>query len=133
MTNALMKDIDRELDELRDHYPALKKEDLFLTWFLRAYITDDIEGSVEAVTNGPGDKGIDAVFIDDRSRTVFLVQAKYRHSIGLKNEGRNDVLGFAQVAHILTDKKDDRFRALIEGSDSTVAQLSRRESCPLRR
>jgi hypothetical protein len=77
-TNALLKDIDKELDELSHQYPALKKEDLFLTWFLRAYVTDDIEASAKAVTNGPGDKGIDAVFIDDRSRTVFVVQGKYR-------------------------------------------------------
>jgi hypothetical protein len=48
-TNALMNDIEKELDELRSRYPALKKEDLFLTWFLRAYVTEDIEASAKAV------------------------------------------------------------------------------------
>ena len=132
-TNALMKDIDKELDELRHRYPALKKEDLFVTWFLRAYVTDDLEAAAKAVTNGPGDKGIDAIFIEDRSRSVFLVQGKYRHSVGLKSEGRNEVLGLAQLAHILTDRKSDGFRTFVEGSDSTVAQkLSDARKCLIR-
>jgi AIPR protein len=121
-TDALMKEIEKELDELRQQYPALKREDLFLTWFLRAYVTDDVEASANAITNGPGDKGVDAVLIDDRSRSVFVVQGKYRHSAGTKNELHNDVTGFAECALILQDGKGARLRAMLEGADSIVVQ-----------
>jgi len=87
--NALTSDLKAELDELRHRYPAMKTEDLFLLWFLRAYVTDDVDVAAKAVTNGPKDKGIDAVLVDDSSRSVFVVQGKYRHEIGVKSEGRS--------------------------------------------
>ena len=43
MIDTLMDDLKVELDELHHLYPVLKVEDLFLVWFLRAYVTDDLD------------------------------------------------------------------------------------------
>ena len=118
--NIFLDYLKREINELRRHYPVLKDEDLFLVWFLRAYVTEDLNLGAKAVTNGPRDKGIDAVFIDDSSRSIFIVQSKYRYSLKGKNESRHDVLGFAQIAQILLDSDKNEFNSFIEGSDPVV-------------
>jgi len=122
LANTLTSELKAELDELRHRYPAMKTEDLFLVWFLRAYVTDDVDTAAKAVTNGPKDKGADAVLVDDSSRSVFVIQSKYRHKIGAKSEGRAEVLGFAQMGHVLTDKDKEPFQNLLDGADPTVAQ-----------
>ena len=121
MTSLFIDGLRDEVEELRRQYPALKDEDLFLLWFLRAYVTDDLECAARAITNGPKDKGVDAIFIDDSSRCIFIVQSKYRHKSTIKLESRQDVMGFAQFAHILRDSDKKDFNGLIDGADPTVA------------
>jgi hypothetical protein len=111
-----------EIAELRHNYPALKDEDLFLTWFLRAYVTEDVDAAAKSVTNGPKDKGVDAVFIDDSSRSAFLVQGKYRHALAGKNETHSEIMGFAQFSQLLTQEDGSQFKALIKGADPSVAE-----------
>lgn len=91
-------DLKREIRELRERYPALRDDDLFVLWFLRAFVTEDEATAAAAVCGGPRDKMVDGVLIDDHARLVFLVQGKYRQQIGRKNEHRGDVVGFAQLA-----------------------------------
>lgn len=120
--NSIMDDLKSELEELHQRYPAMKKEDLFIIWFLRAYVTEDLDAAAQAVTNGPKDKGVDGILIDDGSRSVFVIQGKYRHQFGAGSENRSDVLSFAQLGHILTDRDKKRFQNLVEDADQTVAQ-----------
>ncbi|OGP58008.1 MAG: hypothetical protein A2V67_11070 [Deltaproteobacteria bacterium RBG_13_61_14] len=120
--NSIMDDLRNELEELHQHYPAMKNEDLFVVWFLRAYVTEDLEAAAHAVTNGPKDKGADAVFIDDASRCVFIIQGKYRHQISTANEKRSEVLSFAQLGHILADRDKKAFQNLVDEADQSVAQ-----------
>lgn len=122
MANSFMDDLKGEIEELGQHYPALKDEDLFLVWFLRAYVTEDVEAAAKSVTNGPKDKGIDAVFLDDSSRSVFVVQGKYRRNPIGKNESRQDVMGFAQLARTLVDTNRKAFKEFADGADPTVAE-----------
>jgi len=98
-------DLQSELKELSYKFPKFKEEDLFVLWFLLAYITDDEQMAADSITNGPNDKGMDAIFIDDPARIVCLVQGKYRREIGKKNEARGDIIGFAQMAHTVGDSK----------------------------
>ena len=118
--NIFADNLKREINELRRHYPVLKDEDLFLVWFLRAYVTEELSLAAKAVTNGPKDKGIDAIFIDDSSRSIFVVQSKYRYSMKSKSESRQDVLGFAQLAHVLLDPEKKKFNSMTEGADPAV-------------
>ncbi|MBN1904810.1 MAG: AIPR family protein [Deltaproteobacteria bacterium] len=120
--NFIMDDLKNELEELHQRYPVMKKEDLFIIWFLRAYVTEDLDAAAQAVTNGPKDKGVDGLLIDDGSRSVFVIQGKYRHKFGTGSENRSDVLSFAQLSHILTDRDNKRFQSIVEDADQIVAQ-----------
>ena len=120
--NSIMDDLKNELGELHQRYPVMKNEDLFVIWFLRAYVTEDLDAAAQAVTNGPRDKGVDGVLIDDGSRSVFVIQGKYRHQFGAGRENRSEVLNFAQLGYILTDPDKKGFQNLVDDADETVAQ-----------
>ncbi len=92
------RDLGRELDEFKERYPKLSDDELFVLWFLRAFVAEDEGSAASALCGGPRDKGIDAVLIDDAARIVFMVQGKYRHKVAAKAERREDVTGFAQLA-----------------------------------
>jgi len=100
MATAHLTDTDlrRELADFRDRYPKLAPDELFVLWFLRAFVAEDEGAAVSAVCGGPRDKGVDAVLIDDPARIVFVVQGKYRQKVAVKTEHRGDVAGFAQLA-----------------------------------
>ena len=91
-------DLRRELAEFKDRYPKLGDDELFVLWFLRAFVAEDEGAAVSALCGGPRDKGVDAVLIDDPARIVFVVQGKYRQKVAAKDEHRGDVAGFAQIA-----------------------------------
>jgi len=92
------RDLRRELSDFRDRYAKLGEDELFVLWFLRAFVTEDESAAARALCGGPRDKGIDAVLIDESARIVFLIQGKYRKGVGAKSEHRGDVIGFAQLA-----------------------------------
>src|SRR5262245_19912896 len=95
-------DLNRELHDLGERYPKLKPDELFVLWFLLAFVTDDEKDAVGALCGGAGDKSLDAVLIDDDAKVVFVVQGKFRKQIGAKSEPRNDVLEFARLGPLLS-------------------------------
>lgn len=48
----------------------------FLAWFLEHYYHLDEQGSQDAVCDGPDDKGIDGIFVDDNLERVDVFQSK---------------------------------------------------------
>jgi hypothetical protein len=92
------KDLRDELNEFRDRFPRLAYDQLFVLWFLRVFVTENETDAAQSLTGGAKDKGIDAVLIDDRAKSVFVAQGKYREKIAAKAESRPDVLSFAQLA-----------------------------------
>lgn len=115
-------DLHREIAEVESRYPRLAADDRFLLWFLRAYLTDSEDAAASALTGGPGDKGVDAVLIDDRSRSVFLVQGKYRKRLSAATEKRADVLNLAQLANTLTNRDHRIFASLLRGMAEDARQ-----------
>ena len=105
-----LRDLKKEIADLARSFHTLQNEDLYTIWFLRAYITDNVESAAKAITNGPGDKGVDAVFVDDKSSVVVLVQAKYRKSLGTKSEKAADVYSFADLAYDLASPSSEVFK-----------------------
>jgi hypothetical protein len=85
----------RELGEYSDRYPKLGDDELFVLWFLRAFVTESEDEAAEALCGGPRDKGVDAVLLDEKARIVFVVQGKYRKTLSRKTENRRDVTSFA--------------------------------------
>ena len=97
-TRLSEKDLSRELGEFRDRYPKLGDDELFVLWFLRAFVTENDADATAALCGGPRDKNVDAVFIDEPARMVFVVQGKYRKEVAARSEHRGDITGFAQLA-----------------------------------
>lgn len=75
---ASHKDLQRELTDFGDRFPKLQYDELFVLWFLRAFVTEDEQQAAAGLCGGAHDKGIDAVLIDDPTKNVFIVQGKYR-------------------------------------------------------
>ncbi len=110
---ADMAELASELGDLRDRYPNLKDDELFVLWFLTAYVADDPDTAASALVGGSKDKSVDAVLIDHESDRVAIVQGKYS-TVGKAAEGRSDVIAFADLADVMAD--DDRFATWLQDS-----------------
>jgi hypothetical protein len=109
------QNLKRELAYFREKFPSLHDDELFVVWFLRAFVTEDEETAAKSLTGVGGDKGLDAIVIDDAAKIVFVVQGKYRQKFNQKNEVRGDVLGFANLAYQLCDS--EAFASLVQDMD----------------
>lgn len=102
---ADMAELASEIADLRERFPKLKDDDLFVLWFLTAYVADDPDAVVDALGGGAGDKNVDAILIDHDADRVAIVQGKYSTVGG--SENRSDVMAFADLADVVLD--DERF------------------------
>jgi len=120
-----LSDLKQALNELGERFPNFKDDDLFVLWFLRAYVTDSESQAAKAISGGSNDKGVDALLIDDTSQSVFIVQGKYRQSIGKKSEGRSEVIAFAELANLLNVYSDEQASNYLADADVSVAEALR--------
>jgi len=102
-----LKDLKGEISQLGDKLPKLSDDDLFVVWFLFAFVTGNKESAVAALTGKSGEKGIDAVHIDDRAKLVTVVQGKYRKALMSSSESRDYVIGFAMLAQRIAGGQDE--------------------------
>ena len=96
-----LKHLEQEVKDFRDRFPKLADNQLFVVWFLRAFVTDSETDAADALCGGSNDKNIDAISIDDAAKVVFVVQGKYRKSLAAISEKPNDVRSFAQLARVI--------------------------------
>lgn len=61
-----------------------------LTWFLINYYRLDEETAQSAICDGPGDKGIDGIYIDHMTQEIVIFQSKYGQN-AMSNQGDNDL------------------------------------------
>jgi hypothetical protein len=78
-------------------------------------LTDVVHGlsdetASKHVTDGSKDSGIDALFVDDASKTIFVVQSKW-HDEGTGSIGQGDTLKTVNGIKLLTDMQFDKFNA----------------------
>ncbi len=111
--------------DIGSRFPHLSPDDLFSLWFLRAYVTEDEEDAAKALVGGSRDKNIDALLIDDNARAVFIVQTKFRQSLGKVTEKSNDVVGFADVICQIASPNEADFKAYIRKIDGLVEKRAR--------
>jgi hypothetical protein len=118
------KDLHIQLADVRNRYPRLKDDEIFLLWFMSATVTDNENEAATALTGHSRDKGTDAVLTDDRSKLVSVVQGKYHKKINKTNESRPDVMSFAQIACDLHGT-DEQFKAFLKEIDTRVHEKFR--------
>jgi hypothetical protein len=119
MQNVTDKDLKNEIVDMRERFPRLQDSELFIAWFLKCFITDKEDDAVAALVGGPRDKSLDAIFLDDPSKTVFLIQGKYRQRNNEALEHRSDVTAFASLASTFSDAQ--QFSSYLKGLDPAVA------------
>lgn len=103
MDKLTQVDLKREIDDLQSRHTRMDYREVFVAWFLRAFVTADERSAISALCGGSRDKDVDAVLIDDNSRKVFIVQGKYRSKLMSSSENRPDVMSFANLAYDFTD------------------------------
>lgn len=125
-TDICFEDLQNEIKELEGRFPKFKQDDLFVLWFLRAYITPTEEVAAEAITGGARDKGVDALLIDDAAHSIFIVQGKYRQKLGATSEGRSEVIAFAELTKFFYEWSDDDCSQFLKKTDDAVAEQLRK-------
>lgn len=127
MPSQDLKDLQRELAELGQRRHALKSDELFVVWFLLAAVSDAEDDAVRSLTGLSGEKGLDALLIDDSARAVFIVQGKYHTPIGKGHEPRSDVMAFADLPGYLcgADEAFDSFLCDLEPNARAKVQQAR--------
>jgi hypothetical protein len=111
-------DLKNEIADMRERFPRLQDSDLFVAWFLKAYVTDKEQDAIGALVGGARDKSLDAVYVDDATKTVVLIQGKYRQRFNGALEHRSDVTAFAQLGETLSDR--DAFGSYVQDLDAVA-------------
>lgn len=73
MYSKIKKDIEQEY--YIKNYP--NEGQRFVAWYLRNIHNLDTFETKGCITDGAGDKQIDAIYIDDQSSTIFIIQGKF--------------------------------------------------------
>ena len=64
----------------------------FVAWYLRnIYLRSPIQAR-DDITDGPDDKGIDAIFIDDDQRQIIAIQGKFYNETSVDHEPLHEIL-----------------------------------------
>lgn len=124
-TELTFADLKSEIAELGKRFHRFKDDDLFVMWFLRAYVAETDELAADAIMGGSNDKGVDALLIDHVANSVFVVQGKYRQTLATKSEGRSEVMAFADLAGFLHDWSDQDCSDFLKMTDDAVADRLR--------
>ena len=79
---------------------SVDRENFFLTRALSAYTIShfaQIENEIAAnsVVDGGNDNGIDAIYYDEKSRLLYLIQSKWRHD-GKSEPSNGDIKKFIE-------------------------------------
>ncbi|HOU22449.1 MAG TPA: AIPR family protein [Kiritimatiellia bacterium] len=119
MINTTEKDLKTEIADMRERFPRLQDSELFVAWFLKCFVTESEEEAIAALVGGPKDKSLDAIFVDDQSKKVFIVQGKYRRFANGASEHRSDVMAFADLAQVFSDSK--AFASFVDGLETSAA------------
>ncbi len=88
MSDALEQGIRSEVNNLAKSHIGFAKDNLFVLWFVKAYILGVEDQSADRwVNGGAGDGGLDAIVIDDKTEVVHFVQGKFRAPFGRNEQG----------------------------------------------
>ena len=126
-------DLQAEVVLLRDEFPRLSDDDLFVVWFMFAFVAGNKRDAVESLTGPSAERGIDALHLDHQAKLVTVVQGKYRQKLMANPESRADVISFATIARRLCGDQDD-FDGFCDGLEGAAfAKVKRAREAVLKR
>ena len=64
----------------------------FVAWYLRNIHNLETYEAKECITDGAGDKQIDAIYIDNQSSTIYIIQGKFYQGETIDAEPLREVL-----------------------------------------
>lgn len=74
-----------------------------LAWFLEAVWKLDPEDVVDIICDGSGDKGIDALYVDEEAAEITVFQSKLRHDATKSAQGDKELKAFVGAAAYFQD------------------------------
>jgi hypothetical protein len=101
-----LKQLEQEVKDFRERFRHLTDDQLFVVWFLRAFVTESETDAADSLCGASKDKNVDAVLFDDAAKVVFVVQGNYRKSLAASTEKPNDVRSFAQLSQTIGGDDD---------------------------
>ncbi len=88
MYNKILSEISQ--DYYKENYPNDGQR--FVAWYLRNIHNLDTYETKDCITDGAGDKQIDAVYIDNQSSTIYIIQGKFYSGESVDAEPLREVL-----------------------------------------
>jgi hypothetical protein len=88
MFNKITEDINQ--DYYQQQFPNDGQR--FVAWYLRNIHLRDVNQAKDEITDGPEDKQIDAIFVDDDNSTVYIIQGKFYGADSVDAEPLREVL-----------------------------------------
>ena len=109
MYDKIRNDISQQY--YKDNYPNDGQR--FVAWYLRNIHNLDTIEAKDCITDGAGDKQIDAVYIDDQDSIIYIIQGKYYNS-KVDGESLREILSaWAQLKDFEKHSKKTSFQRLL--------------------
>ena len=112
MYKKILEDIAQ--DYYKSNYPNDGQR--FIAWYLRNIHNLDIVEARDCITDGAGDKQIDAVYIDNQSSIIYIIQGKFYSGAEVDAEPLREVLSsWVQIKNLpkLQEAANDKLRIKI--------------------
>lgn len=108
-------------DYYRNNYPNDGQR--FIAWYLRNIHNLDVIEAKSCITDGAGDKQIDAVFIDDTNEIVYIIQGKFYSGETVDADPLREVLSsWAQIKDLarLQESANEKLRIKINDISKAI-------------
>lgn len=103
MYSKILNDINQQY--YKENYP--NEGQRFVAWYLRNIHNLDTYETKDCITDGAGDKQIDAVYIDNQSSTIHIIQGKFYGGESVDAEPLREVLASWILIKDLTHLQED--------------------------
>lgn len=114
------------MEEIKDDYYRKNYANdgqRFIAWYLRNIHNLDIVEAKECITDGAGDKQIDAVYIDNQDSIVYIIQGKFYSAQTVDAEPLREVLSsWIQIKNLpaLQEAANDKLKVKINAIEEAL-------------
>lgn len=100
------KQIKESVDEIKENYDYKNSSNAFIHWYLKNHLFLEEQEIGEAIIDGFGDNGIDAILLNEEEKELTVMQFKFPNDInGINSEiSQGDILKTFNGFNLLIDK-----------------------------